>query len=28
LIDDKFVITAGIDSKIRVWSIESDKLAH
>lgn len=26
VIDDKYVITAGIDPKIRIWNIESEKL--
>jgi WD40 repeat protein len=26
IIDDKYVITAGIDPKIRIWNIETEKL--
>jgi WD40 repeat protein len=26
IIDDKYIITAGIDPKIRIWNIESEKL--
>jgi len=26
IIDDKYVITAGIDPKIRIWNIENEKL--
>ena len=26
IIDDKYLITAGIDPKIRIWNIENEKL--
>lgn len=26
IIDDKYVITAGIDPKIRIWNIDTEKL--
>lgn len=26
IIDDKYIITAGIDPKIRIWNIETEKL--
>lgn len=26
IIDDKYVITGGIDTKIRIWNLESEKL--
>jgi WD40 repeat protein len=26
IIDDKYLITAGIDNKIRIWNIETEKL--
>lgn len=26
IIDDKYIITAGIDPKIRIWNLESEKI--
>lgn len=26
IIDDKYIITAGIDPKIRIWNLETEKI--